>query len=617
METSKIIMLVIILAGFITMMYLFRNSINRSCTEGDIYDENLKRCVINCSLTQPNTHYDSDKDACVSNCINGEIICGDKCMNNNQKCLNGNDGKNHICNSNEELCGSTCYNFKTHQCIKNVIYSNNKVCDPKIPVVCGDNQQCSHSKTDCITCPDDRQLCGINNICCDKGQFCESDGTCKSCDPVTQTVCGNTCCTNDQKCSGNGKCITCSTELCGEECCEAGMQCASGKCCDSDHVYTDSNGKKECCINKTCGGKCCDSTRQCQNDKCMISCGNNIFCDPETTICMQTKDPKTPFYCATIGCEWDQIDYNPVDMPISSTQSQKVCSDNTTGKLYITRQLDKNLSRSVHTKQYKNSKAKCGDEDCKGRLMEEGIQNIIHDGLGCSGDFSCNDMLVESLANCPFNDIKRCCTGKDGKYTGQVCIEGETCDDGFCTSCVDTQCNNKGKCSKTISNKCDCDDGYDPANNCQMCLTDVQRDLNNNCRKSSYIAGFNCWHIGSDIHNFILAEYDSTYINHSNPSVDGKLFNFNKTNLKKFTKMIFHISYSDCRNCDITQLEDNKYQLCNGWSDVCRIGYFNHDLVLDINSVIDTFDNNNMSIGMNWGKLDNSGYKARIELYLI
>jgi len=81
--------------------------------------------------------------------------------------------------------------------------------------------------------------------------------------------------------------------------------------------------------------------------------------------------------------------------------------------------------------------------------------------------------------------------------------------------------------------------------------------------------------------------------------------------------MVFHVSYSDCGSCDVTQLEDNKYQLCNGWVDVCRIGYLNHDLVLDINSVIDTFDNNNMSIGMKWGKSDNSGVKARIELYLI
>jgi len=486
METSKIIMLVIILGGFITMMYLFRNTLNKSCTGGDIYDEQLKRCRIDCS-SQPNTHYDSAKDACITNCIDGQKPCGkeNKCYNNNQKCIDG-----HICNLNEDLCGSTCYNPKTHQCIKGNIYSNDKVCDKETSVVCEKNEQCSYSKEKCVACPDGRQLCGSSDTCCGENQFCEADGTCKSCDPKTQTVCGNTCCIIGQKCTESGKCVTCATDLCGDECCEQGKECASGQCCDPDHIYLDSKGNKACCSNKACGSKCCDHGQQCQNGKCMIECGlnTNILCDPDTTLCMETKDPKTPYYCATIGCEWEQMDYNPVNMPISNTKSQKVCIDNITGKLYITRQPDKNLFRTVHTQQSVRAKAPCGDEDCKGRLIEEGIQHVIHDGLGCSGDFSCNDMLLESLANCPFDDIKRCCMGKDGKYTGQVCTEGETCNDGFCTSCVDSQCNNKGKCSKTISNKCDCDAGYDPVNNCQMCLTDVPRDINNNCRKSSYIA---------------------------------------------------------------------------------------------------------------------------------
>ena len=443
METSKIIMLILILAGFITMMYLFKNKLDTTCTEGDIYDQKLGKCIIDCSLT-PNTHYDSDKDMCVSNCINGQIICGDKCMNNNQKCLHGTDGKDYICNSNEDICGSNCFNNSIKKCIKGQLYNNDKVCDPNIPLTCGDNQQCSHSKTECKTCPDDRQLCGVNDTCCDKGQFCEEDGTCKSCDPKTQSVCGSTCCTIGQKCSSTGKCVTCTTDLCGEECCKDGKECANGVCCDPDHIYTDSNGKKACCINKTCGGICCDSTQSCQNDKCMIECGSGIFCDPEKTVCMNTKDPKTPFYCATIGCEWDQLDYIPVDMPISSTQSQKVCVDNTNGKLYITRQSDKNLSRTVHTQQSVKTKAPCGDEDCKGRLIEDGIQHIIHDGIGCSGDFNCNAMLPESLTNCPFKyndgkpDTKRCCMTKDGKYTGQVCNDGEYCDEnGNCGNYTD------------------------------------------------------------------------------------------------------------------------------------------------------------------------------------
>ena len=623
METSKIIMLVVILGGFITMMYLFRNALNKSCSDGDIYDEQLKRCVINCSLTQPNTTYDSDKDACVTNCIGGQKTCGkeNKCYNNSQRCIN-----DHICNLNEDLCGSTCYNPNTHQCIKNTIYSNDKVCDKQTSIACDKDQQCSYSKEKCVTCPDGRQLCGPNDTCCGEGQFCEDDGTCKSCDPKTKTVCGNTCCTNGQKCTPSGKCVTCSTDLCGEECCESGKECASGQCCDPDHIYHDSKGNKLCCANKACGNICCGSDQECQNGKCMIKCGNDsgIFCDPDTTLCMETKNPKTPYYCATIGCEWDQLDYNPPNMPISNNQSQKVCIDNKTSKLYITKQGDKNLSRTVNTQQSIKSKAPCGDEDCKGRLIEDGIQHVIHDGRGCSGDFSCNDMLPESIANCPFfykdgnPDIKRCCTGKDGNYTGQVCNEGETCIDELCTSCVDTQCNNKGKCSKTISNKCECDAGYDPSNNCQMCLTDVQRDLNNNCRRYASIAGFNCWNVGSEsgyaVQNFILAEHDTEFINISNVSENDKLFNFNKTNLKKFTKMIFHISYSDCGSCLPKDLEKHRYALCNGWEDNCRSGVT--DLVLDINSVIDSFGDP-MSIRMFWSQYVHAGFKARIELYLI
>ena len=488
---TKIIILIVIVGGFIAGLFLLKNTLNKSCSYGEVYDNKLG-CIKDCSPF-PNMRYDSEKKDCVPNCLENQVFCGTTCINNNQKCL----GPNIICDNNDNIdfCGQNCYDKNKQQCIGDKIYDNNKVCnsfsDP--PILCKDNEQCSQDNTQCITC--DQPLCK-GDICCKKGEHCNKDGICTPCTD-NETPCGSTCCGSGYKCDGKGNCVRCDHDLCGSKCCDNVSGCINNtECCDPTKIYKINDTLSGCCKEGLSDdGKCCSLDNQTLvNGKCMIKCGDQIFCDPGTQFCGETIGDKNKFYCATRGCEWDSLTYNPPNLsdPNNPANSIPVFYGNN-NKLYISQQAFP-LSRSVYDTESVNSIKPCQNNDCIGRLVENGLQNVQFDTIRktCNGDFV-PSILPTSISSCPLSP-SQCCKDSLNNFTGQVCKDGQSCyyKDGvnFCTSCVDTNCNGYGKCSMTVENKCECDHGYDPSNNCSKCLSGQQiKTVNgyNYCVNSTYI----------------------------------------------------------------------------------------------------------------------------------
>jgi hypothetical protein len=445
---GKIIILIIIVGGFIASIFLLRNTLNKSCSEGDVYDEKLKKCVIDCRSV-PNMHYDSDQDKCVVNCIAPQTQCGTSCMDGStQHCLGPNN--DIICNLTQDICNKVCYDKSLQTCVNNVIYPKNKVCNDnqENPLICPDGQQCSSDKIACINCADGSQVCPKTNNCCPPNQYCDVNGNCSICGS-DQKVCGNSCCNANEKCTKDKKCKVCSVDLCtdGETCCENDSVCVNGvngvnECCEKSRVY----GNNQCCSKDLCGGECCDSISgsSCVNNTCMIQCPNppqngvnSVYCKPTLEQCIQTNK-ETPFYCATLGCEWSELNYDPPNMITKSGSSTPICKSGD-GKLYMSVQPNMTaLSRQSIDKQSPNSKQDCKLNDCIGRLTEYGITSTdFSKPPQCIGTFNCGENLRSTMTDCPFEDQNRCCSA-NGQLTGQVCPEHEVCDNGVChTKCGD------------------------------------------------------------------------------------------------------------------------------------------------------------------------------------
>jgi hypothetical protein len=485
-DITKIIILVIIIIGFITAILLLRNSINKNCTSGDIYDDKLKKCRIDCSgLT--NMSYNSSQDKCVPNCLDGQVFCGTTCIDNNQKCLGPN--QDIICNLNEDLCGQGCYNKDTQYCIDNTVYDKKKVCnyDPdnsKNNIICKKDEQCSQDNTKCIQC--NKALC--KDTCCKDGEYCNNDGTCATCQKE-QIVCGSFCCDKGYKCSKDSSCIRCENELCnGSDCCVNGQICTDGGCCNKNNVYKIGD-KSYCCKDDlSSDGKCCEALNYVlnkNNGKCMIACSDNkTFCDPSTQFCATSVGKAT--YCSTIGCDWGSLTYNPSNLPNPNNKDSSIplFSNDKGDKFYITKQ-----PFLLHRQVYDSGNSKCTSDDCKGRLIEDGIENIIFgEKQTCNGDFS-DINLPDSLNSCPLSNPSQCCTDSSNKFTGQVCLDGQSCINGFCTSCVDSECNGN-KCSTTIPDSCDCTNGFS-GKYCDTCT--LPKKSNPNTRMCElYIGNLSC-----------------------------------------------------------------------------------------------------------------------------
>lgn len=484
-DATRVIILVIVVAGFVTALVLLRNKLNKSCTSGDIYDEKLQMCIKDCSKI-PFMKYSSTKKDCVPNCLDGQSLCGDKgCVEDNMQCIDNS----YICKRNEEGCGGLCMNPDTQQCINGKIYNNDKVCDSSKAITCEKNKHCNYNKDSCIDCPENQVVCGVNNTCCAAGEYCSADGKCSKCDPKDKITCGNTCCNKGtQQCSTDNKCIDCAQALCqGKTCCKNDETCMpDASCCPSDHSY-DNNTK--CCATKLCGDKCCGNGQECVNGKCMIKCGSS-YCDNDTQTCNNViYNGVKKYVCTTRNCEWDSLNYTPMNIN-SKNGPIKVCQrDGNIPTYYASKQVDmSSLYRTA--KDHENispDAAKrgvhCHANDCFYRLAEHAAQNYEYneDTKECIGTFDCNVELQDKLTTCPFDNVNQCCSDKNG-FTGQVCKDGQICDNGVCG--YGYNCTKEGTCvfttdsaspHYTFKTKEGCKNGEkDDKGNIMKCISETQ-----------------------------------------------------------------------------------------------------------------------------------------------
>jgi len=460
-DVGKIVLLALILVGFFGLMYMLKTKLNKNCTDGDVYDDKLGKCIKDCSVI-PGTRYDSDKDQCIQNCPGNTTLCGTNCFDDTlQTCFNSN----FVCNIGQQLCpadGSgtspVCYNPDNEQCIGGVVYTNAKACSATLG--CGPDTQCSNDNTQCISCPDTSGYCKGSNTCCPAGHVCSSDGkTCTICAGGTQS-CGNACYTSaTQICCPDNKTICNSNQTCcSGNCCDAGTTCVNGACCTNQNVYTI-NGQKTCCPVSLCDdGSCCTgqdnqgNKRQCHNGKCMIQCMNDpsqsLFCDPSNNdLCIDATDNNGNLrvYCGHDGCGFGDLSYNPTLVDKSNKSIPAFISG--TGKLYISNPLGvQGLNRDVSSNMPKTS---CTVNDCTGRLQEHGLESEtvnLTNGV-CKGSFdpSIINPTPQNPTICPFSDTSRCCTDVNNQLTGQVCNVGKTCHHDNCYDKL-YKCKTDGTC---------------------------------------------------------------------------------------------------------------------------------------------------------------------------
>jgi len=525
-DVGKIVLLALILVGFFGLMYMLKTKLNKNCTDGDVYDDKLGKCIKDCSLI-PGTRYDSDKDQCIQNCQSGYEMCGTLgCYDTGtQQCINNN----FVCNTWEELCpadGSgtspVCYNPNTEQCIGGVVYTNAKACSATLG--CGPDTQCSNDNTHCISCPDTSGYCKGSNTCCPSGQVCASDGkTCTICTGGTQS-CGNGCYTSTTQICCPDKTICNSNQTCCTgKCCDAGTTCVNGACCPSDRVFDIGNGQKACCASELCNGKCCsDPNTVCQNGKCMTICGDQ-FCDiSNNEECLQVGATSR---CIHQNCNFGNLYYVPNLLFDDGNNSLNVFQQLNGGNvnLYIANPLNvPGLTRTSHVDTLLGGT--CDVDDCINKLSQENVEylNIPIDysasggkqGLGqCTATFGTNILNIPGW--CPWSQHpERCCSDASG-LTGQVCKPGETCYGTMCTSCVDANCNGYGKCSRTVPNMCVCDHGHDPQSQCQNCLPGLSVKTVNgiNYCVTGDVQSFNYWSGGNSSDWAVLTTDDNKYIN--------------------------------------------------------------------------------------------------------
>lgn len=329
------------------------------------------------STCTQNMTYDTTLKKCRPKCKDGETYYDDigKCL----PCPVGQSLFGTVCraecSSDQSVCGNYCYDPAVNTCIK--------------------NQLCNRSMS-----------CGENTQCCPSGQHCDSaTDTCKDCDSTLEP-CGATCCPSDKPCVGGVCCDMTKNNNCGGICCEG-----LGTCC----------GEKNCCKNN----EVCDPSGE-----CFTKCGDKN-CDPKSQTCVsiENTDGNTIYNCKNNnGCDWDTLNYEPqniAEKEVCDTADNKIVwCNNASGTTQP-------YSRTSTVVQIPNKA--CSEGDCYAKLREKGLQFLSWDETKkeCKGSFDCKILGPCDDNKCPYSDTSQCCTDPNpnnpGKFTGQVCVNGQRC----------------------------------------------------------------------------------------------------------------------------------------------------------------------------------------------
>ena len=388
-DITKIIILVLIVAGFVTAIILISNSFKKKCTPGYTYNTNYNSCVPNCDFPK------------INNGPNGECGCpvkgqtGDDCQ--------------MVCN-NPALplsCGDQCYSESQNYCINNELCEQEISCGTKTSLgfqgkccglINGKHTQCSsqagHPRAIVFTKPynfvvildQQKYIISIDkgqyNLDDDLGEFyyprylqnqinlkikdkftvniVESDGitfklkfifTDKSSTSIpsllfTQKEEINNFGFNIGQHSFNADNTLTSEKIevyqCIEiECNEPGKKWCGNTCCDNDNCVNNI----KCCSNKNseiCNGNCCPKvantgeTNCCEKGSKCCDNTNNMYCvnDKCQTKCLYPDKNGKPLTCSSddknIGC----VDISDTSSGNYSYCGNAVCKFEQGGKFY-------------------------------------------------------------------------------------------------------------------------------------------------------------------------------------------------------------------------------------------------------------------------------------------
>ena len=346
MVRKSTVLSIIFIIFFVISTYLIYKKFSNKCSKNQAYNKLRKRCEPECSNTINTPYYDEKTNKCLI------------CPPGKQLDSKGNCGD---CNSEQELCGTTCFVPEHSKCIdnkicqKSMIYTKDgketccphgehptkdgNACTACLEKLCEDGHCCEKDSNCCgkTCCNRDNEKC-CNGKCydytkysCVDGKTCKvgnsitkDDGTEFCCPPGQQPAPDKKSCTSckDYLCPVTGTCCKKEERCCGKPldrdglCCNEQEVCIKGSCCDKTNVCTDPVTKNkiccpegtECCNGKCCpegaccGEKCCESGKKCVNGSC---CANENVCVDNTTnkeVCCLGEDKKCNDGICKIPC---------------------------------------------------------------------------------------------------------------------------------------------------------------------------------------------------------------------------------------------------------------------------------------------------------------------------
>lgn len=488
------------------------------------YDKNKSACDINKKICNLNQYISKDN-----------ICCGDdeqrfEITNIDDKGNKRIDGYRCCKPANWSSSGNTC-------CPK-------KTCNDSC---CLDSQYCNHDLKEnaCVECP--TALCP--NI--DGGKCCQEGEKCYQGPTGATGLYSQICCTPDfwdpetRKCctgANIGNCIPKgSTGFIGCNC-NIQQTCINYNCCDN--IYNTTDDTVYLCVNELGENICCPGKNEkdmlkkcfqmnngsymcCQNNhvfnkdtqKCGILCGDDI-CDLNTQNAFTAEGGDC--ICVNKGCEWKDYIYTPPVIKDKSNNPIDICSINS--KYYTVYNpigvVDTtNLSRIAATSE-SDTESLCGKNECLYKINEKGGDIISFKDGECLAKFNCQNVLpdINTKPNCPYDTNQTSCCYKGTKYTGQICLDNQTCyngddtdyikkgdcicsndnDDPVAKNCKffsrDKYCNGNGSPNFTTG-KCDCEPNYLQSSNCKEynpCLNGGTWDGHQCHCQAGLFAGSNC-----------------------------------------------------------------------------------------------------------------------------
>jgi hypothetical protein len=502
----------IVIFIFIVSYYIYKYTTRPPSDVKNICSKNLYQCGTGC--------YDKTKESCDSK---NKICKIDKYLENDNLCCNDDEEKFEITSvdskGDKKIIGYTCCNPEYWS-------SSGNICCPKKPcndTCCLDNKYCNHllDKDACIDCP--TKLCPDidGGKCCQEGEKCYYGPT--GATGVYSQVCCNPelwdpekkiCCIKKDNCIPGG-----STGYIGCNC-NTQQTCIGYKCCDD--IYTSDGNNKYSCVNEMGENICCNAKNEkellkkcflidngkymCCNDghvfnkdskKCGIPCGYDI-CDTDTqnSFTIGEKD----CICVNKGCEWTTYTYTPSILKDSKNRPIDICynQDNMSNiKKYYTvyNPIDNidsgKLFRTAETSE-SDEKNLCGKNECLEKINEKGGEIISYDQGNCYAKFNCDKVLsdLNTNPNCPYDtNISSCCY-QNNKYTGQICLDNQTCYSGDDTDYIkkgDCICSNDNddpvnKNCKFFSRNKYCNGHGDPDFKTGKCVCDPNYLESSNCK---------------------------------------------------------------------------------------------------------------------------------------